>query len=89
MIRLLEIMNLKQNYPESGTFLYETIVPLLQNGEPIDIDMTGVVSMPSMFLHTSIGRLKEEYGDVGIKKLAFHNITRAQADRLRDYIARV
>ena len=52
--------------------------------------MTGVVSLPSMFLNASIGMAARNFGVETIKKnIAFRNVTKTQADRLKEYFARL
>lgn len=85
MIQLSEIMAGK-NYPESGTLLYGNILQQLKDGQPIEIDLEGVLSLPSMFLNASFGRIAKECGiDTLRHKVTFHHITKAQAERLQDY----
>ncbi len=85
MIQLSEIMA-GRNYPESGTMLYGDIAQQLKDGQKIEIDLQNVLSLPSMFLNASFGRIAKECGiDTLRSKVTFHHITRAQAERLRDY----
>ncbi len=77
-------------YPESGQMLYDYMSPLLANGESVTLDLAGVVSLPSMFLNASIGLAAREYGVETIKKsIAFRNVTKTQAERLREYFSRL
>lgn len=51
--------------------------------------MTGVESLPSIFLNMSLGRIIEDFGEEALKgKLSFKNITKAQAERVKDYLNR-
>lgn len=89
MIQLSQLMA-DRPYPESGQMLYDYISPLLANGESVTLDMTGVVSLPSMFLNASIGMAARNFGVETIKKnIAFRNVTKTQADRLKEYFARL
>lgn len=85
MIKVADIINQTQSYPEGGALLYNAITSVLNSGK-VELDMQGVSSIPSMFLHTSIGKLKQECGREALSKLIFYNITAAQAKRLKDYI---
>ena len=85
MIQLSKIMA-GRNYPDSGTMLYGNIVQQLKDGQKIDIDLQDVLSLPSMFLNASFGRVAKECGIDALKsKITFHHITRAQAERLQNY----
>lgn len=89
MIQLSELMTGK-TYPESGAALYSDIVQLLKQGEMVNIDLHNVISLPSMFLNASFGKIANEYGADTLKsRVTFHHITKAQAERLRDYFSRL
>lgn len=89
IINLQQIMKNK-TYPESGLALFEIMVDKMKMNDKIVIDLDGVVSMPSMFLNTSIGKFIEQYGvDVLREKVSFSRISSTQADRLKLYINRV
>lgn len=88
---LISVLTLMQDrpYPEAGALLYDLIVSKIDD-DKIVLDLTGVVSLPSMFLNTSIGKFIDDYG-VGLlrQKVSFANITTTQATRIKEYIARV
>lgn len=89
MIQLSQIM-VNRTYPESGQLLYDTMVPLLSSDQKIVLDMADVMSLPSMFLNVSIGMAARKYGVEKVKKsIVFHHVTKAQAERLKDYFARL
>ena len=76
-------------YPQQGTALYDALKVDFAAGNRIDIDMTDVTALPSMFLNASFGRAIEQYGLENIRKLlVFHNITRLQSERLSEYFNR-
>lgn len=76
--------------PEAGDVLYHNMISCIPNNEKIVIDMTGVDSLPSLFLNTSIGRYLREYGANSLQgKMSFVGITVTQISRLKEYIARV
>lgn len=89
MIQLSQLMA-GRPYPESGQMLYDYIASLLANGESVTLDLAGVISLPYMFLNASIGIAAREYGIETIKKnIAFRNVTKTQAERLREYFSRL
>ena len=89
VIRLSQIM-INRTYPESGQVLYNTMVPLLSADQQVVLDMADVISLPSMFLNASIGMAAQKYGVDKVKKsVVFHHVTKAQAERLKDYFARL
>lgn len=89
MIQLSQLMA-DRPYPESGQMLYDYMSPLLANGESVTLDLAGVISLPSMFLNASIGMAAREYGIESIKKnIAFRNVTKTQAERLKEYFSRL
>lgn len=78
-----------RSYPEAGVALYEMILSKL-NEEKIVLDLSDVVSLPSMFLNTSIGRFIDTHGvELLRKKVSFSNITASQASRIKEYINRI
>jgi hypothetical protein len=79
-----------KTYPESGAELYGLLEEKRGDKEPIVLDMTGVTSLPSMFLNVSIGRYIKEHGYQALKnKVSFANISRVQAERIADYAQKV
>lgn len=89
MIQLSQLMA-DRPYPESGQMLYDCMSPLLANGESVTLDMTGVISLPSMFLNASIGMAARNFGVETIKKnIVFRNVTKTQAERLKEYFSRL
>jgi len=84
-IHLSEIMK-DRSFPASGEMLYNEIERHIDCGK-IKLDLTGVTSLPSMFLNVSIGRFFNEYGYEKLaNKISFANISKSQADRISDYI---
>jgi len=89
MIQISQLMA-DRPYPESGQMLYDYMSPLLAKGENVTLDLAGVISLPSMFLNASIGMAAREYGIETIKKnIAFRNVTKTQAERLKEYFERL
>lgn len=87
-IRLYEVMAGK-DYPNAGNSLYELIVKNKETNDKIVIDLEGVSSLPSMFLNVSIGRYIKEFGLDSLRsKISFTKITKKQAQRLKEYIAK-
>ncbi len=84
-VNLYTLMDGK-TYPESGVELYGLLEEKLNDSERIVLDMTGVTSLPSMFLNVSIGRFIKEHGYQLLKeKVSFSNISRVQAERIKEY----
>lgn len=89
MIKISQIME-NRTYPESGKVLYDYISPLLSKNQSVTLDLNGVDSLPSMFLNASIGVAAREYGAETIKKnVVFFHVSRAQAERLKEYFSRL
>ena len=79
-----------KTYPESGVELYGLLEEKMNDSERIVLDMTGVTSLPSMFLNVSIGRFIKEHGYQTLKeKVSFSNISRVQAEYIADYARKV
>lgn len=86
-IRLYDVMG-DMSYPDAGKRLYDLMVDS-PSEEKLIIDLDGVSSLPSMFLNMSIGLFIEEYGVERLRqKVAFANITKQQAERMKLYISR-
>jgi hypothetical protein len=75
-----------KTFPKSGEELYALLEEKMKDNERIVLDMTGVTSLPSMFLSVSIGRFIKEHGYQALKeKISFSNISRVQAEYIADY----
>lgn len=75
------------NLPESGRKLYELLNKYLSSNQTIFIDMTDVVSLPTLFMNTSFGTIIEESGVELLKKnIKFDNITKSQMFRIQKYL---
>lgn len=87
-INLLNLMQDK-DYPTAGSALYDAILAVQDISGKIIIDMTGVDSLPSMFLNMSIGRYIETYGKEQMKaKIGFAKVSVSQVARLKEYLER-
>lgn len=85
-IKLCDVMDGK-DFPEAGNSLYNLIIKHIHDNERITIDLEGISSLPSMFLNVSIGRYMDEFGVENLKrKIGFVKITKAQAERIKEYI---
>lgn len=85
-IQLINILEGK-TYPEAGTALFPYLVDAINEGERICIDMSGVDSIPTLFMNTSFGEVLQIYGITSFKKLiSFAHIQRSQAERIKKYL---
>ena len=88
MIQLFQLMHDK-SYPESGNLLFAILDDAIKTNQNIDIDMTNVISLPSMFLNASFGKAFVLYGKDSIKqRTKFYHISKSQAERLNEYFLR-
>lgn len=87
-IKINDLMQDK-TFPDAGCVLFNMIETKMNNDEKLVLDLTDVVSLPSMFLNMSIGAFIEKYGvDLLRKKISFSNISAMQAKRIKEYIDR-
>lgn len=78
-----------KDFPDAGRSLFELIKKDMDACDKITINMEGVSSLPSMFLNVSIGKYIDEFGLDSLKrKVSFTKITKAQAERLTEYISK-
>ena len=82
-------MSSHANLPDAGVELYKIIVCTISSDDKIVANMEGVTSLPSIFLNVSLGKIIDDYDIETLKKhISFSNITRSQAERLKDYLIR-
>lgn len=87
-IKLYDVMEGK-DFPDAGNSLFDLIKKNMDSCDKITINLEGVSSLPSMFLNVSIGRYIDEFGlDSLRQKISFVKITKAQADRITEYISK-
>lgn len=85
----LKALMINRTYPEAGAALYAEFCLYKDTVDKIIVNLDGVETLPSMFLNTSIGAYIDNFGKESLKeKISFAKITRSQAERLRDYLAR-
>lgn len=88
-MRLINIASLLEgkSYPDAGAALYPHIESAINSNQMLVIDMTGVDSIPTLFMNTSFG---EALGNFGMEKfrkyISFCHIKKAQADRIKEYL---
>lgn len=77
------------DYPTAGAKLFSLIKLHVSDNDKIVINLDGIDSLPSMFLNTSLGAFIDEFGKEALRsKISFTQITRSQAERLKDYFTR-
>lgn len=74
-------------YPEAGTKFGMILRNAIENKDTVQIDMSGVEAIPTMFMTTSLGYIIREFGVEELKKvMIFKNITKVQIERIGKYI---
>ncbi len=74
------------DYAKAGDAVFFDSCPLIDTGETIVFDMTGLDGVSTVFLNTSFGHLMDVYGIERVKKsFKFTNILRTQAERIKKY----
>ena len=88
-IQLNGIVNSTNLLADAGVDFYRQLSAALSRDENVVVDMTDVSSLPSVFLNVSIGRLIDDFGLEAVKnRVSFVMITKQQATRLKEYIAK-
>lgn len=86
----LQAMLSNKSFPDAGRDLFDVMKSKVNSEKKIVINLDGVVSLPSMFLNVSIGQFISEYGvDLLKEKVSFAQISATQAQRIREYIAKM
>lgn len=89
IVNVRDILISHANLPDAGAKFYKIIVCAISSGDKVVADMDGVSSLPSIFLNVSLGKIIDEYDMDTLKQhVSFSNITRSQAERLKDYLIR-
>ncbi|EGC20091.1 STAS-like domain-containing protein [Prevotella multiformis] len=89
IVNVRDILISHANLPDAGAKFYKIIVCAITSGDKVVADMDGVSSLPSIFLNVSLGKIIDEYDMDTLKQhVSFSNITRSQAERLKDYLIR-
>lgn len=77
----------QKSYPEAGNIIFNDIKKSIINQDEIILDMSEVLSVPTMFLNTSFGAIIDEFGSQKLKEsIRFRNITKSQVERIQKYI---
>ncbi len=88
-IVLNEVISTTALLPDAGNLFYAKVVEGVEDSGKVVIDMSGITALPSVFLNVSIGRLIDEIGVDSLRnRISFVMITKQQAARLKDYIAK-
>lgn len=74
-----------RDYVAAGELLHKDLVCM----DSVVLDFTGVEGVPTMFWNVSLLPLVQKQGKTALKKIRFTNITRSQADRIKDYVAKI
>ena len=89
IILLKDIINSADLLTDAGEVFYRRLVDAISKDEKVVVDMTGVSYIPSVFLNVSVGRILDQFGTGSLKRhMSFAKITKQQAGRLTDYIAK-
>ncbi len=85
MVLLADILK-DRAFPDSGNILYDLLSNAILKKEQVCIDMKGVVTLPTLFLNPSLGRIIENYGLDKLKEcMIFRNITKGHAEKIIKY----
>ena len=75
---------------DDGQILFDLIFHELKERRSVEIDFNGVKSVLTPFLHSSIGKLMENYTkETVMEKLVFCNISQEQLKQVNNYINRI
>ena len=84
---LLKSILAEKTYPDAGEFIFMDIKDSIIAHDKVIIDMSDVLSVPTMFLNTSIGAIIDEFGTQKLKEsIGFKNNSKAEAERIQKYI---
>ena len=84
---ILKNVLVDKEYPDAGEFIFKDIKDSIIAHDKVIIDMSDVLSVPTMFLNTSFGAIIDEYGTDKLKEsISFKNITKSQVERIQKYL---
>ena len=89
-MNVIELKNLlKDNsYPDAGSVLFDIIKDAIASSGKVIIDMTDVISIPTMFMNTSFGSILDEFSEEELKStISFKNISKSQIERIQKYLS--
>lgn len=88
-INLASIFTQTSDMPHAGAMFYDKVKEAFSNSTNVVVDMEEVTALPSIFLNVSIGKIIDEYGIDRLKSsMSFSKITKAQAQRLKEYLVK-
>lgn len=88
-IKIYDMVN-SMSYTDAGACLYDKILENKGKYGKIVLDLEGVSLLPSMFLNVSIGKYVETFGMDDLRStISFAKITKQQAERIKDYLAKI
>ena len=83
---LNEVM-MNKPYPESGKEFGLVIEKAIAENDVVQVDMSGVQSIPTMFMTTSFGSVMNKHGVERLKKtLVFKHISKVQIEKIGKYL---
>ncbi len=84
---LLKSILAEKAYPDAGEFIFMDIKDSIIAHDKVIIDMSDVLSVPTMFLNMSLGAIIDEFGTQILKEsIGFRNISKSEAERIQKYI---
>lgn len=84
---LLKSILAEKAYPDAGEFIFMDIKDSIIAHDKVIIDMSDVLSVPTMFLNMSLGAIIDEFGTQRLKEsIGFRNISKSEAERIQKYI---
>ena len=81
---ILELLR-GRSYVAAGEELYKELV----SSDKVILDFYDVDGVPSLFWNVSLLRLIRERGKDVLKNIQYRHITRSQAERIKDYVAKI
>lgn len=84
-IQLKDVIAKTQDYAESGSIVFGIADLAISENDTVAIDLSGVDSVPTIFMNTSFGALMDKYGADVTKSFRFRNVKQTQIERFKKY----